>query len=163
QRTLESADRKDLGLETPRATIELTTAKGKTVLEVGSELPASSAMAVAVAGSQGAVVRPNSVYHDLTQGPRDRASHELVARPREDSARGTLSAAGQRVLLAKRGEEYWLESPLTDRADRDATGRLLSDLTGFRATNFLDTPDKTPAQMGLEPPQGVVEVVLTGK
>lgn len=163
QRTLEAADRKDLGLESPRAQVELTSGAGKTVLEIGAELPASTAMAVALAGSPDAYVVPGSVYADIAKAPGDWRSKDLFTASREDISRLTLEGGGRKVLLGKRGDEFWLESPLTDRADRDAVGRVLGDLTGLRATNFLDRPEKSAAEMGLEPPQGIVEAVLNGK
>ncbi len=163
QRTLEAPDRKELGLDAPRATVELGTAKGKTALQIGADLPASNAMAVAIGGSPDAFVVSNGVFADLTKAPGDWRSKDLFTATREDISRVALEGAGQKVLFAKRGEEYWLESPLTDRADRDAVGRLLGDLTGLRAANFLDTPDKSLAEMGLAPPQGAVEAVLAGK
>ena len=163
QRTIESADRKELGLESPRATVALESAKGTTKLEIGAEVPTASSMAVAVAGSSDAYMVSNGIYADLTKAPGDWRSKDLFSGTREDISRLTIESAGQKILLGKRGEEYWLESPFTDRADRDAVGKVLGDLTSLRVADFLDKPDKTAAEMGLEPPQGVVEAVLNGK
>lgn len=163
QRTLEGADRNELGLEKPRATVVLESDKGKTTLEIGAEVPTANSMAVAVAGSSDAYMVSNGIYADLTKAPGDWRSKDLFTGNREDISRLTIESGGGKILLGKRGEEYWLESPLTDRADREAVGKVLGDLTSLRVTDFLDKPDKTAAEMGLEPPQGVVEAVLNGK
>ncbi len=162
ERTLEAADRKELGLETPRAKVDLVTAAGKTTLEIGAELPASTNMAVAVAGEPTAYVVAKSLWTDLTKPPGDWRSKDLFTGTREKIARVSLESGGHKVLFGKRGEEFWLETPVADRADRDAFGRLLSDITGLRAVSFIDEPARSAAEMGLEPAQGVVEVVLEG-
>jgi hypothetical protein len=105
----------------------------------------------------------NSLWTDLSKPPGDWRSKDLFTGTRESIARVSLESGGRKVLLAKRGQEFWLESPLADRADRDAVGRLLGDVTGLRAVSFIDTPAKSAAAMGFDPPQGVVEVVLEGK
>jgi hypothetical protein len=69
----------------------------------------------------------------------------------------------EKILLAKRGGDFWIEAPLTDRADEDRVNTLLSELTGLRAETFLDEPPLTAEGMGLEPPQGALEVVLAGR
>ena len=163
ERTIEGADRKELGLESPRATVELTAKSGKTTLQIGSPLPASSSMAVAVLGESQAHVVSGAVWADLTKPAGDWRSKDLFTGTRDAIERLALETGGQRVLLAKRGEEFWLETPLSDRADRDAVGRLLGEVTGLRATAFLDVPPASLAEMGLEPPQGIVEAVLEGK
>jgi len=70
---------------------------------------------------------------------------------------------GGKVLLARRGEEPWIESPLTDRADPERFDQLIDALTALSAVDFLDTPPGPPATLGLEPPQGVIEVVRKGQ
>ncbi len=163
RRTLDAPDRKGLGLEPPRAKAALKTAEGETVLEVGSEIPAASTVALAVAGRPEVFVVDASLYTDLTKAPGEWRSREIFPGQRADVERVTLTGGGQRLLLAKRGETFWLESPLVDRADRDKADRLLAELTALRVQAFVDPPTPAPTELGLEPPQAVIEVVLDGR
>lgn len=160
-RTLEEVDRADVGLETPRATVTLSTADGETVLEVGAEIPGSDDMIVAVRGRPEVYQVSRSSWTDLSRDPGDWRDKKLFPATRADVDRVTLSP-GQ-VLLAKRGDDFWVESPLTDRADEDRVNALLTEITGLSATAFIDEPPESLAELGLEPPAAVCEVVLAGR
>ncbi len=180
-RAFEDFDRGELGLDDPRARVTLVAGGGQSVLEVGAELPASSDMVVAVAGGAKAYQVASSLFDDLVKAPGDWRDKKLFAGPRSDVDRLMLDAGAaevtpeggqrevtpeggrQKVLLAKRGDDFWIESPLADRADEELVNTLLSELTGLRAESFLDEPLLTPESMGLEPPQSILEVVLAGR
>lgn len=163
RRTLTGPDRKGLGLEPPRVKAVLATKEGETALEVGAEIPAAGALALAVAGRPEVFVVDASIHADLTKAPGEWRSRELFPGQRADVERITLVADGRRLLLARRGETFWLESPLVDRADREKADRLLGDLAALRVHTFLDPPTPLLAELGLEPPQAVVEAVLAGR
>jgi hypothetical protein len=154
QRTLEDPDRKSLGLEEPRATItfERTAGTDAVVVEIGAKLPAAAAMAAAVRGAATAAVVPDAIYADLTKEPGEWRSREMFTAQRDAIERLGLPGG---VLLARRGESFWLEAPLADRADRDLVNTLLSDITSLRAAEFLDTPPTDAMGLGQ-----VLEVVL---
>ncbi len=164
-RSIEDFDRGELGLDDPRARVTITTDSGQSVLEIGAELPASSDMVVAVGDGATAYTVASTLFDDLTQEPGDWRDKKLFDGLRGDIERISLipSSTSEQVLLAKRGDNFWIESPLTDRSDEDLTNTLLSELTGLRAEAFVDEPLLTPEGMGLEPPRGVLEVVLTGR
>ena len=125
ERTLEAADRKELGLETPRAKVDLATAAGKTTLEIGAELPASTNMAVAVAGEPAAYVVANSLWTDLTKPPGDWRSKDLFTGTRDDIDRVSLESGGRKVLLAKRGRGVLAREPARRPRGPRAFDRLL--------------------------------------
>ncbi len=164
-RSIEDFDRGELGLDDPRARVTITTKSAQNVLEIGAELPASSDMVVAVKGGAKAYTVASTLFDDLTQEPGEWRDKKLFDGLRGDIDRISLnpSSPSEKVLLARRGDHFWIESPITDRADEDLTNTLLSELTGLRAEAFVDEPMLTPEGMGLEPPQGVLEVVLTGR
>jgi hypothetical protein len=158
-RTLETADRKEYGLAPAAAQVTLTTTEGKRTLEVGRELPGTDQRAVALAGEPAVYVVASSFWNELVKPAGDWRSRELFAGAREDVERVTLQHGTSRVLLARRGGEPWIETPLADRADSERFDQLLDAITSLSATEFLDTPPPPPVDLGLDPPQEVIEVV----
>lgn len=165
QRTLEDYDAAEVGLANPRGKVTFETAKGAKTLSIGAQLPQSDSMIVAVEGEKEAHVVPSFVYNDLGKEAGDWRDKSLFRGDRNDiqsvrlTPQSVASAAGVSVLLAKRGQELWLESPIADRADREATDKLLTQVSTLKATRFVDEP-KAPGEVGLSPPAGVIEVVL---
>ncbi len=159
-RVMDAGDRKELGFDTPRAKVTLSAGGRDTVVEIGAAIPASTNMAVAVAG-EAPVIVPNSVFTDLSKEAGDWRSKELFAGKREDIQRITITPAaggGPAVTLAKKGEDFRLETPTADRADRDAVNALLGDLTGLQAAKFVDTPPAAGSSWS-----DTVEVQLQGQ
>ena len=176
ERTLEDADRSALGFDEPRGRVTLTTAEGETVLEIGAEVPVSSDMLVAVAGRDEVYQVAGSVWSDLTKKPGDWRAKDLFTATRADVDRLTLYSGGDRLtrpsgddrlLLAQRGDDFWIESPLADLADESLVNGLMTEVTGLRAETFLDDPELADpeklAELGLEPADKVLEVVLKGR
>ncbi len=155
-----------VGLDRPRAVVALTVA-GKpaaTVLRVGAAVPTGGEMIVGVSGRPQAYVVGDALLGDLRKKPGDWRDHQLFHGDRDRVERlSWTTAGGPRVALAKRGDGFWLESPLVDRADRDQVEKLLTDLTGLAAEHFLDPPAPPAAQLGLEPPQTALEAVVNGQ
>src|SRR6185436_17314098 len=58
------------------------------------------------------------------------------------------------------GGRFRIESPFADRADKTRVDDLYADLSGLAAEQFVDKPALAPEAMGLQPPQGVVEVTF---
>jgi Domain of unknown function (DUF4340) len=184
-RTLEQVVPAEVGLDRPRAEVGLTTAGGKreTLLQVGAAVPTGGETIVAVAGHPEAYVVGDTLVTDLRKKPGDWRDHQVFHGDRDRIERVSWTLGGApRVVLAKRGDRFWLESPLVDRADRDQVEKLLSDLTGLSAETFLEAPaagrpgapagpnaSAAPAappsqqQLGLDPPRAVVEAVLAGQ
>lgn len=163
ERTVDGVDRADAGLDEPRGRVTLATGDGETVLEIGAEVPASSDLLLAVAGRDEVYQVAGSVWNDLTREPGDWRDKKLFTGTRADVDRVRLVSGGAEVLLAERGDVFWIESPITDLADDELVNGLLSEITGLSAKTFLDDPDRTPAELGLEPPPHVLEVVLEGR
>lgn len=162
QRKLDEVDRAELGLEEPAATVTLTTAEGDSVVELGSELPATSHRVVAVRGG-GVFVVPGGFYADLTRDPGEWREKKLLTATRDQIERVTLTSGdGEQTRLALRGDRFWIESPVDDLADHEAIDGLINEVTGLAVSSFVDEPLLDSAGLGLEPPRGVVEVALKG-
>jgi hypothetical protein len=165
-RTLEQVVAAEVGLDRPRAVVALTLAgqSRETVLDIGAAVPTGGEMIVALAGRPAAYVVSDAVYADVQKKAGDWRDRQLFHGDRDRIERLAWSAGtGPRVVLAKRGDRFWLESPFADRADRDQVEKLLTDLTGLSAERFLDPPAPPPSQLGLEPPQAVIEAVVAGQ
>jgi hypothetical protein len=165
-RTLDQVKPAEVGLDKPRAEVGLRLAgeKGETVLRIGAAVPTGGEAIVAVAGRPDAYVVSDAVMADVQKKAGDWRDHQVFHGDRDAIQRISWSIAGApRVVLAKRGDNFWLESPLADRADRDQVEKLLTDLTGMSAERFLDPPIPPAAQLGLEPPRALVEALLTAQ
>ena len=159
-RTLEDMTPVEAGLEEPRARLEVRLDDQVRELRVGSEVPASSTMIVGVAGTDDFFVVADGIWSQLTRAPGEWRSREVFAGPREGIERISLGKADERLLLARRGEDFWLESPLVDRADQAKVSKLLGDIASLTVASFVDEPQLTPDEMGLDPARAVLEVVL---
>jgi hypothetical protein len=166
-RTLEKADPKAVGLDPPRMTVRLTTAKGERVLRIGAKVPTGSEVIVGVKGERDAYVTSDAILATLERDPGEWRDRQMVAAEREKIDRITLSGPAGTTVLARKGEGFEIEAPGAsaagrDRADRDLVEGLLTDLTGLHAQQFLDDPKAVPAALGLQPPRGVVEIAVRG-
>jgi hypothetical protein len=166
ERTLESPDRKALGLDRPQATVRLRTGKGETVLTFGAKVPTSGEVMMAVSGDADAYAVPDTVLQTLERDPGEWRDKQVFHGDRDAIDRISLAGPGGGVVLVRRGEGFWIESPPAerDRADRDLVDALLSDLTGLRADRFVDMKPGGPTlqSMGLAPARGTVEATLRG-
>ena len=54
----------------------------------------------------------------------------------------------------------WVGAPLVDGADADDASALFDDLTRLRVQSFVDDPSEGLAELGLAPPERVVEMAL---
>jgi uncharacterized protein DUF4340 len=161
-RTIEDPDPRDVGLDRPQATVRLKTAEGEKVLKIGAKVPTGASVIVGFAGERQTYAVSDSVLALLDRQPGDWRDRQIVRGDRDAIERIALSGEHGRIVLARRGDGFWLESPIGDRADRDLVEGLLSDLTGLSAQTFLDDPARRPADLGLAPPKGVVEVTTKG-
>ncbi len=162
ERTLEDVERAAVGLDEPRARVRLTTDVGETVLEIGAEVPASSTMTLAIEGEPPVYVVASSIWSDLTREPSEWRDKNLFTGQRAAIERIVLDRSGERVVLARRGDDFWVESPLADRADQIAVNALVSAITGLRAERFVGPGEVDAGQLGLDPPVAAIEVALAG-
>ena len=159
-RTLEQVDRGEYGLAPPAATVTLVTGEGKHTLEVGREIPGTDQRVVALAGSDEVWTVPGAFWGDLTRPAGDWRSRQLFPGQRHEIERLSLRRGGETIVLAQSGEDFRLEAPLADRADRERVDDLLGAITSLEAVEFLAPADAGGA--GLDAPLLVVEVRRRG-
>jgi hypothetical protein len=187
-RELDDYDPVQVGLDSPRGRVVLELAGGaRKELLIGAEVPGSSNLIVAVEGEPGASVVSNSLWQSIDKEAAEWRDKDLFAPERDDVVAMTLEHSGAtsgpadtaasgsdasplstdpagtppgRVRLAKAGDDFELVEPIHDRADADAVNALLRELTGLRASAFLDAPPPL-ASIGLDPPRARLTVELT--
>ncbi len=165
-RTIEDVDAKATGLDRPEAKVRLKTSLGETVLEIGAKVPVGSERIVRIAGRTEAYVVPDAFWNDLLREPGAWRDKQIFSGDRDAIERISIrpssgSDSASEVVLVRRPDGFWIDRPVADRADHDLVEALLSDLTGLAADRFVESP-AAPAEMGLEPPKGVIEVVSKG-
>ncbi|MFL6196505.1 MAG: DUF4340 domain-containing protein [Thermoanaerobaculia bacterium] len=155
-RTLDEVDPKAVGLDKPRATVRLTTKEGDKVLKLGAEVPTGGSLIAGLEGEEGAYVVPDSILAELEKAPVDWRDRLMFHGDREAIQRIVMTGGAEGpVVLVKRPAGFWMEKPVSDRADRDLVDGLLSDLTGLTADRFVEASKFTAARQ-------VVEVSFAG-
>jgi hypothetical protein len=169
-RTLDQVVPAEVGLDKPRATVALTlggkpgsTGKpdhpSEIVLDIGAAVPTGGQAIVAIAGQPQAYVVSDSLLADVQKPPGDWRDRQMFHGNRDAVERLAWTVGGgPRVVLARRGDRFWLESPIADRADRDQVEKLLTDLSGLTAESFAAPPPAMPS-----PPRVVLEAVVAGQ
>lgn len=161
-RTLDEFEPRAVGLDKPRATVRLATQGGEAVLKLGAAVPTGGALIAGLEGRSEAFVVSDTILSELTKEPGEWRDRTIFRGDREAVQRITLEGANGRVVLTRKPNGFWIESPLRDRADKDLVDGLFSDLTGLTAERFLDQPGRPLAELGLAPPREVIEVTLKG-
>jgi hypothetical protein len=159
-RTLEDVDRKAVGLDKPRATVRVETEDGTRVLQLGAAVPTGGSLIAGLEGSDEAYVVSDTILSQVDREPGSWRDRQLFRAGRDAIARITVTGPGGKVVLAQQDGQFRIESPFADRADKTLVDDLYADLSGLAAEQFVDQPFGTPAEMGLQPPRGVVEVAF---
>ncbi len=155
-RTLEAIEPAELGLDEPRGRVTLETADGPVELVIGSEVPASSTMILGVTGRDEAYVVANSLWQELQKPAGEWRGRDLGPKSREAIQRIVLETGDSAVVLSRRKDSFWVESPYQDKVDRDLLSALLGEITGLRVESFVDDPPAAAPELGV----GALEVVL---
>ena len=156
-RSLEGMESSEAGLDSPRVRLVLHTDAGARELLVGSDVPASETMIVRVDGGDPLVVS-NSLWDGLGHEPGDWRSKDLYLGERDAIESVVLKTETARVRLVRQGDSFRVEEPVMDLADRDRVRELLGTLVGLRAHAFIDEPQGSLSDLGLDPPVATVEV-----
>ncbi len=159
-RTIEEVDRKAQGLDKPRATVRIETEGGTRVLQIGAAVPPGGTLIAGLEGEDEAYVVSDTIWSQIDREPGSWRDRQLFRASRDAIARIALTGPGGEMVLAQQNGRFRIEGPFTDRADKTMVDDLYADLSGLTAEEFVDQPQLAPAEMGLQPPQGVVEVTF---
>lgn len=159
-RTIEEVDRKAQGLDKPRATVRIEMENGTRVLQIGAAVPTGGTLIAGVEGEEEAYVVSDTIWSQIDREPGSWRDRQLFRASRDAIARIALTGPGGQLVLAQQNGRFRIEGPFVDRADKTMIDDLYADLSGLTAEEFVDQPQLSPVEMGLEPPQGVVEVTF---
>lgn len=154
----EDAKPADYGLSPPaaKATIVWTDAdepkdKKTRTVEFGRDVPGTDMAAARLEGSQHVMFVPASVLNGVRKPVDDFRSRDLLAGLASDVSRIEILRGRGRLTLQKKEGAWWMTEPVSDLASATETDRLVGQLTGVRAKEFLHA-NADLASMGLNPP-----------
>ena len=156
-RTFEEFDAKETGISSPRAKANLRAKGQQYSLAFGVDLPLGGALIVGDGKYAYEVTGAGDLLTELQKNPGDWRDKTLFHGERSAAEKITLEDAGRKIVLVRHGEgeNFDLETPVKDAADRDLVSGLLSDLTGLQAATFLEPG------ASFTPSGRAVEVTLT--
>jgi len=151
----------EYGLDKPSLAVTVEDEGGTTyTLKLGTEMPLGNARAALTASGTVCLVS-KFVASDLDKDLAGWRSDELAQIYSTDVASLTVTAPSGQVALAHTGSVWTITAPEPDLADRDHAEGVISDISGARIKEFLDTAPDLEA-LGLEPRRFGVTVVRRG-
>lgn len=154
----EDAKPADYGLSPPaaKATILWSDAddpkeKKTRTVELGRDVPGTDMASARLEGSQHVMFVPASVLNDVRKPVDDFRSRDVLAGLTTDVSRVEILRGRGRLTLQKKEGTWWMTDPISDLASATETDRLVGQLTGIRAKEFLHG-NADLASMGLNPP-----------
>jgi hypothetical protein len=160
----EDAKPADYGLTPPaaKATIVWTdpdeTEKKTRTVEFGRDVPGTDMAAARLEGSAHVMFVPASVLTGVRKPVDVFRSHDVLGGFTGDVTRIEILRGRGRLTLQKKDGTWWMTDPISDLASPAETDRLVGQLTGIRAKEFLHGNGDL-ASMGLNPP--LYRVTLT--
>lgn len=151
----------EYGLNKPSLAVTVEDEGGTTyTLKLGSEMPLGNSRAALTASGTVCLVS-KFVASDLDKDLAGWRSDELAQIYSTDVASLTVASPSGQVALAHTGSVWLITAPEPDLADRDRAEGVISDISGARIKEFLDTAPDLKA-LGLEPRRFGVTVVRRG-
>ncbi len=158
-RTLDEVEPSAVGLDAPRAVVTLRTPDDEVELAIGTEIPATTNMILGRGGETFAVA--NAVWTQLEIDPGDWRSRDPFPLHRNAVERAELTNAEGGVVLTRREDDFWLELPMADAAEKELVDELLDAMFTVEVEEFLDEPSLSLEEMGLAEPEARLEVAFT--
>jgi hypothetical protein len=159
KRTLESVSAGEGGFDPPRARVSVAHDGQTSELLVGNEIPASASMLVRLFGSNETSVVDSGIWEQLARPPGEWRDRDMFFATADQVTKVILGRTSDELVMSRRDDNhFWIEVPVQDLAGRDQVGDLLADVTSLRADAFVEDPNLSPAELGLEPPDRFVDV-----
>ena len=142
----------------PRATIvwkdpDHASRRLSRTLEFGVDIPGTDATAARVAGGSTVIFVPSTLAVAVRKKADDFKSRDVFGGGLGEISGVDIERGRGRVSLGRKKGVWWLSQPVTDLADGDFAQRLVDELTGLKAVEFVSGVDRANlATLGLAPP-----------
>jgi hypothetical protein len=163
ERTFKTGEVKlsEYGLDRPPLSVTVEDEGGKSyTLKLGTEMPLGNTRA-ALAADGAVCLVSKFVASDLDRDLAGWRSDELAQVYSTDVASLTVTSPSGLVALAHTGSAWTITSPSPDLADRDRVEGIITDISGARIKEFLDTAPDLRA-LDLAPHRFGVTIVRRG-
>jgi Domain of unknown function (DUF4340) len=132
------------GLANPRRKIELETSDGKkTTFYVGINSPVGFSVYTATSSSEAVYSGSQYIATSTSKSLFDLREKRLFTLNAADISGFKLSLADGKSSGTKSGDKWTLTSPTSAPASMSDVNNLINDITGLKAAEFLDSPDKS--------------------
>jgi len=163
----EAENLKSYGLDTDTGTqgrLELTLAGGRTLpaIVVGNTTPVDFHAFVRVEGKDEVLLTPLIFHTSIKKTGFDFRNKTLLHVDPQAISRLTLDKPGQKIVLERKGDDWTLLSPTSDRADAETARGLVSTLPTIEAIAYFDGPEVNRPKFGLDAPSLTVTADVTG-
>lgn len=149
------ADRKSsVGLDKPRATVEVTAGGKTTKLQFGDQNKVGDSLYVLVDDQSTPRIVGTAIYDQLDKQPdtyRSKKLTDLASSQTDEVKQLAITTAGKTIRLEKQGTSWQIVDPKKMPADSSGVGSILFAIADLNASEFVPTPS-APASYGLASP-----------
>lgn len=163
ERTFDDGQAESLGLAPPRAVISLSDGDGERRLLIGSDVPASESMIAALESTGPFHVVARTAWAQVDRAPDEWRDRKVFPGARGDIERLVLVRREDRLVMAPRGGDYFIESPLVDQVDEGTMSRFLEALEGLEVAEFIDGQQALDESLGFTATPRALEVSISGR
>lgn len=159
----EPPDLEVYGLNRPEylVTVRGKSAEGERVLLLGSKNPTEVYYYARLQGGKEVFLVSDTLRRDADKPLVELRDKTVLSFDTNRVQALTIAGDGQEVTVEREAEKQWrIVGPQGRVADGDAIQSLLFRLSRLRAVAFHDTPEKSMAEMGLDPPERKLVVRL---
>lgn len=149
------------GLDKPRLRVQARASDGKSAeVHFGSENPTGSYVYAMAAGRPSVLLLPLFSFNTFNKELLYLRERAILKFDEFEVKELELRNKHGRVVLAKRGSDWWLEAPVRLRAAGNEASALLNALSFTRIEHFVD--EKPPQNTGLDNPTIEVSLMAGG-
>lgn len=150
------------GLDDPRLRATISTPDGDRELAIGNSDFAETSVYVRLSDEKEVFLTSQLLASALDKDPSSWRSRKLLRFERDELAAVELQRQDEVITLVRRNGDWFLESPLQEKADRTAVSALLSSLSGADVRDFVDESPSDLAHYGLATPRITVRMRTQG-
>ncbi|MEE8162335.1 MAG: DUF4340 domain-containing protein [Acidobacteriota bacterium] len=158
----ETDESETYGLTEPRMTLKIRTGDQERTLLIGGEDYTGSKIYVQFAGTSDVFLTSDQIYSSADKDLKDWRSKKVLFFESNKTQAIEIDGPKGQIRLRRR-EDWFLEKPLSERADQNTVSSLLSALQYGEAQDFVSDQPKELNQYGLDNPRAKIRVRHEGQ